>query len=530
MSQSNCAENLEQAVIEEMPRPDQPAEPAVSPRQKARERREARIREMAEQQQQLFKALWQRSVFQEVLDVHGWQQIEPVILASLIAESPLLLVGPHGTAKTYFFERLAQSLNLEFRFYNTSILNFDDLIGVPVPSPDFGSLHYISAPSAVWSAQAVFFDEINRTRPELQNKIFPIVHERRVQGILLDKLRYRWAAMNPVCLEEESLASAGYFGAMPLDHALADRFHFIVQIPDWKDLADHTRRALLTQGRGNGHNAAARDIQTLVSRGQAIYAGYDLNDPYVAEYLMQVVSLLAEHKETPVELSTRRIMILRQNIFTVQAALRAMAERIGVPAPEDLLNVAGLLALENSLPQPACGNQVNPGLLQQVHMKAWHAVMFERESRFSALRRIRDAMDRVKAALMLAKTVQHEEIDAAFIHFLSTPAGELRVRQMRAFAFYMAARSRLNLSPRVLDALLSLLKPIMQPQQEFITASFGKPNLMKLREKAEKENDPFGCFAFNLLIQKGSLFLQEEMDAVRAKCLEIYEQLAAALQ
>ena len=133
----------------------------------AREKREQRVREMAALQQQLFRSLWQRPVFQEVLGVQGWQQIEPVILASLISEGPLLLVGPHSTAKTYFFERLAAALNLEFRFYNTSILNFDDLIGVPVPNADHSALHYISTPSSIWAAEAVFFDEINRTRPEL---------------------------------------------------------------------------------------------------------------------------------------------------------------------------------------------------------------------------------------------------------------------------------------------------------------------------------------------------------------------------
>jgi hypothetical protein len=43
----------------------------------------------------------------------------------------------------------------------------------------------------------VFLDEISRCRPATQTKLFSVVHEKRVQGMALPKLRYRWAAMNP---------------------------------------------------------------------------------------------------------------------------------------------------------------------------------------------------------------------------------------------------------------------------------------------------------------------------------------------
>jgi hypothetical protein len=42
----------------------------------------------------------------------------------------------------------------------------------------------------------VFLDEISRCRPETQNKLFSVIHEKRA-GARLPKLRYRWAAMNP---------------------------------------------------------------------------------------------------------------------------------------------------------------------------------------------------------------------------------------------------------------------------------------------------------------------------------------------
>ena len=131
------------------------------------------------------------------LGLHGWDHLESVLLAALITEEPLLLIGKHGTAKSLLLERLAESLGLDYRFYNASLVNYDDLVGIPIPNADQTALGYISTPTAIWGAKVVFLDEINRTRPDLQNKLFSIVHERRVQGIPLRDLKYRWAAMNP---------------------------------------------------------------------------------------------------------------------------------------------------------------------------------------------------------------------------------------------------------------------------------------------------------------------------------------------
>ena len=110
------------------------------------------------------------------LGIVGWNHLEPVILAALATESPLLLIGPHGSAKTMVLTRLAEALGLNHRHYNASLLNFDDLIGFPVP--DNGRLMYLQTPATIWDAESVLFDEISRCRPELQNKLFPIVHER----------------------------------------------------------------------------------------------------------------------------------------------------------------------------------------------------------------------------------------------------------------------------------------------------------------------------------------------------------------
>jgi len=103
------------------------------------------------------------------LGIHGWSKLDPVLLAALATEAPLLLVGPHGTAKTLLVERLATALQLELRHYNASLVNYDDLVGIPIPD-DAGNLRFVGTEAAIWDAEFVFFDELTRCRPDLQNK------------------------------------------------------------------------------------------------------------------------------------------------------------------------------------------------------------------------------------------------------------------------------------------------------------------------------------------------------------------------
>jgi MoxR-like ATPase len=174
------------------------------------------------------------------LGIVGYDAVEPALLAALATEEPLLLLSDHGAAKTLLLVRLAEALGLELRHYNASLLQFDDLAGFPIPD-ERGGIRYAAPPGAIWGAEAVFFDEIGRCRPETANKLFPIVHERRIQGIELERLRYRWAATNPPveALSADRLDDP-YEGVEPLDPALADRFSYVVPLPRFADLSDPT--------------------------------------------------------------------------------------------------------------------------------------------------------------------------------------------------------------------------------------------------------------------------------------------------
>ena len=121
--------------------------------------------------------------FSALLDIEGWTHLDPVLLAALATDAPLLLIGPHGTGKTLLVERLAAALDNEFRHYNASLLNYDDLVGVPMPDETGQSLRFITTPGAIWNTEFVFFDEISRCRPDLQNKLFPIILKHSSQFI-----------------------------------------------------------------------------------------------------------------------------------------------------------------------------------------------------------------------------------------------------------------------------------------------------------------------------------------------------------
>lgn len=294
------------------------------------------------------------------LGLEGWTSLEPVLLAALASEDPRLLVGPHGSAKSFLLERLALTLGLEYRFYNASLINYDDLVGIPLPTEDRRSLQYISTPAAIWDAEVVFFDEINRTRPELQNKLFPIVHERRVQGVRLEKLRYCWSAMNPpppADNDDETLEV--YLGAEPLDPSLADRFCLIIEVPGWQNLTEEEKRRVF-RDKFTGEHPFPMPARELVAGARQRLETLQTDPPRSLEdYLLQMLTQLENAK---VRLSTRRATMLHRNILVVHAARVSLyaAAHPSIPYSAVDWNTSALLALRSSLPQVAQGPPPGP--------------------------------------------------------------------------------------------------------------------------------------------------------------------------
>jgi MoxR-like ATPase len=295
------------------------------------------------------------------MGVIGMTPIEPVIFAALIAAEPLLLIGPHGTGKSFLLNRISAVLDLESRHYNASLLNFDDLVGYPLPNSK-GQIDYVRTPAAIWGAETVFLDEISRCRPDMQNKLFPIIHEKRVQGIELTDLVYRWAAMNPPSSDED--VNQAYLGSEPLDAALADRFAFVVEVPSWEQLSEE-EQGLVIRSQGTDADivpdprleeqiANGRRVRTLLETEHA--------DGLVI-YVRLLIALLAQ---AGLELSPRRAGMILRNVLAVHAANSVLGFNVA-------LQDSALLAVRNSLPQLAQGNKVDQVKVLAAHREAWKA-------------------------------------------------------------------------------------------------------------------------------------------------------------
>ena len=313
----------------------------------------------------------------ERLGLVGMASIERVVLAALITGDPLLLIGAHGTAKSYLLLRICKALNIKWRHYNTSLLNYDDLVGYPLPDKD-GNLQFVQTPASIWGAEAVFLDEISRCRIDLQNKLFPIIHERRIQGIELPKLRYRWAAMNPPSGDDNDSLDSDYLGSQPLDPALADRFAFVVETPGWEDLDEQQRREVITRSNAALEPSATEYLRGVVEVGQRLFPQvYEELLPQLAHYIQLVNDLLrvaswlrrgstssAADGENRIALSPRRAGMLARNIAAVHVASMVLDDS---PKIEE----SARLALRHSIPHRAEGLVVSELKLTTAHREAW---------------------------------------------------------------------------------------------------------------------------------------------------------------
>lgn len=396
------------------------------------------------------------SVLTRPLGLEGWAKLEPVVLAALISGDPLLLIGKHGTAKSFLLERLAEALGLSFRFYNASLINYDDLVGIPVPDEAQSSLRYISTPSSIWGAEVVFIDEISRARPELQNKLFPIIHERRVQGIPLEKLQYRWSAMNPPPGPDED-DGPGYDGSEPLDPALADRFGFIMEVPGWEELDDDAKRTVLLD-QFRGRHEFPVPVGELVARGRQLFAALCAAPPaQLADYLIGLAPMAAKAGH---ELSTRRVTMLMRSILAVQSArtVLAKASKAARPGWED----AAWLAFRHGLPGLAHGAKTDAAALLAAHRQAWRLCGLDANDPWRQLLAVGDPAERLALACKLGDAIEANDL-AGLITTALAAQKERCLRSALALVTYLKLRDTADLPAIAVETLAAEAQRALSP-------------------------------------------------------------------
>lgn len=343
-----------------------------------------------------------KTEFLRQLGVYGYAPVEPVILAALASSDPLLLVGKAGTGKTFLLNSLSEALQLEHRHYNASLIAFDDLVGFPWPEEQGGGIRYIETPATVWQAESVLVDEINRCKPEHQNRLFSLVHERRIQGLKLEKLRYRWAAMNPPGFDQDG---EGYSGCEPLDAALADRFAFIVNVADWPELAEEDQIAI-ADPRGEG--AVSRDqcgLAAFVDEARTrLEEKMKCPPAAVLEYARRVAGALGEGG---LRISPRRVRQLARNLLALESVSDWPREKLF------------RLGLEWSLPQRTAATQPDGAVVAAAHRLAWEAVSAEGEEKWLHEFHLQPGLDK-KVSYLLANSRDPDTGTLAVSQFLAT--------------------------------------------------------------------------------------------------------------
>lgn len=264
----------------------------------------------------------------EELNLYGLKDFDDIIIASLAQECPVLLIGTPGTAKTQLTLKLFETLSLNYAHYNASMLNLDELIGYPVKLPN-GKISYQQLPCSCWDKEAIFIDEISRCKPDTQNKFFSIIYEKRIYGINLDKLIYRWAAMNPPKFEydDETPETLVTEGTYPLDVALADRFNYILKFPNFHEMEEKIKYKIISSlNIYKIDNKLTNWLKNTIHKTKLLFN--DIVKEYFYRFDKYLVSLSDELKKINIYLSTRRIKVIKDNILWYISAVLATGKEI----------------------------------------------------------------------------------------------------------------------------------------------------------------------------------------------------------
>jgi MoxR-like ATPase len=349
------------------------------------------------------------------IGAYGFRTVQVALLAALVTEDPLLLIGRAGTGKTFLLNSISEALGLEHRHYNASLIAFDDLVGFPFPDEARESVRFLQTPATIWGAQSVLVDEISRCKPEHQNRLFSLVHERRIQGIALEKLRYRWAAMNPPGADQQGAGE--YLGSEPLDPALADRFAIVIEVGDWDALSEEQQRLVAHPG---GEGRVADDGGRLRAEIAAWRATFVAALPQCPAAIVDYARIVtSELGAAGVRISPRRARLIARSLLAAtvieQGAVEASFRTI----------------LECSMPQRASGETPAAAKVAAAHRLAWDASLANAERKWLLEFHLRRALP--EKVRLLAETCP------------SPDAGTLAVEQLlahesreRAAAFALA--------------------------------------------------------------------------------------------
>ena len=385
------------------------------------------------------------------LGAYGFEAQEPAILAALVTGDPLLLIGKSGTGKTFLLNSISEALGLEHRHYNASLISFDDLVGFPYPDDEKTAVRFLETPATVWGAESVLIDEISRCKPEHQNRLFSLVHERKIQGLPLASLRYRWAAMNPCTTDQSSGEEC--LGSEPLDPALADRFAVILDVGDWTSL-DETDRWRVADPAGEGVTSNDEGaLRAKLAEWQPAFAAAVRDcPPHVISYVSTVTTAL---HNAGIRVSPRRARLLSRTLVAALVVDGDALTDFGSRHAERIFR----LVLDASLPHRAWGEAPDADKVLAAHTLAWNATLASPRDRWLHEFHLERALDR-KARLLLKHCPDADTGTLAVEQLLANETKD-RAATFALAAFPAALAGRLPVGAEAVNDLGRAAQPLL---------------------------------------------------------------------
>jgi len=257
----------------------------------------------------------------------GQKNMVDLLVASVLANSHVLIEGVPGVAKTLTARLLSKSLDVPFsRIQFTPDLMPGDVLGTAVFNPKNATFEFRSGP--VFS-NIVLIDEINRAPAKTQAALFEVMEERQVtvdgHTYIMNKPFIVVATQNPV--EHE--------GTYRLPEAQLDRFLFKIHVP-YPTPEEEVQILIGQHGLGQAAQTDSvnkvLDAQQIVSLQQQIRSL--LVDEKLLEFIAKIVTETRNNKSIFLGASPRASI----GILNGAKAIAAMRGRDFV-TPEDILFV-----------------------------------------------------------------------------------------------------------------------------------------------------------------------------------------------
>jgi len=368
-------------------------------------------------------------------------EYEDITMIPLITEDPVILIGEYGSGKTQLLNNLAKILGLKHKHYNASLVSFEDLIGYPFPNKETEQIDFMKTEASVWDANSILIDEINRCKPETQNKFFSLIHEKKLEGIELKNLVYRWAAMHPPAYIDEDNAYQQYEGVNYLDKALADRFSIFIETPNWSQLDIENKKIILSNVAGEKINQDEDLIKNISLLKDEFKKALEFKNDDINRYSIFVADSLIK---TGIDLSSRRIKMIVRNLIALSI----------LTGGKDFILFYYVLRL--SIPHKCFGVRVVTDTLKVIHQKAFNQYISDKTDYLHKFHFVRDFLE--KTDILMNKIKDPQERGLVISNFINDNINQVYKKAYLYTLFPLLMSGRIEINFQVLESVRLSIK------------------------------------------------------------------------